>query len=172
MDQMLLLIKTLPHDMIEEIKSKIGISLHNGFWSAWIYNNVTKTLIVELGKLHIIGPYEEQITIIYLLIDLNLVDTLVLRTCYKSCNRSQYGLRIEKMEQLDLTDFSYFVDSIDITKIKNVIIDKEYIDYETDYLNGPCEIATRSQFINQSLLIPSLSYKDALLQHLDYAQVS
>lgn len=164
MDQKNLLIKTLPLDMVEEIKSKIGLRFHNGFWSAWLYNNVKQTLIVELGKLHTIDSYEEQIEAIHLLIDMNLVDTLILRTCFKSFNRLQSGLKIDRVEQLDLSCFSYFLDFIDTRKFKNVIIDRNSIEYETDYLNGPSDFETKSFSVNKCFLKPSRSYKDALLQ--------
>lgn len=48
-----LLFKTLPFDMMEEIKIRFILSFHKGFWSVWLYRKVSETLIVDVGKLHV-----------------------------------------------------------------------------------------------------------------------
>lgn len=127
-----ILLEKLPYDMIEEIEFKVGQSFHHGFWSAWRYDRVTRTLVVELGKLYDACDMEEQITAILLHIDMGLANILVLRSCLK--NSIKYlGKQVDFVEQIDLNIFKNLVDFIDTCKVGKIILDDKSIDYLNDY---------------------------------------
>ena len=45
--------------------------IHNGCYVGWFYKRITKTLIVDVGKIHVYDSDEVQINIILLSINLN-----------------------------------------------------------------------------------------------------
>jgi hypothetical protein len=127
------LLDALPLDLIDEIKTKFVQSLHNSYWSAWLYKKATQTLIVDVGKLYVDDNTGEQTAAILLVIDLGLVNTLTLRTCFLQSHRHNGGPRIDWIEYLKPTDYWYLEDYIDESKIQKKIVDDYTMEYLTNY---------------------------------------
>ena len=125
----------LPLDLKKEIQMKIGLNAQYGFWSSWKYEKDTRTLIVDVGKLHVDDYDGKQTDIILYFIERGLVDTLVLRTCLIKSHQNNGGPRIQCVEQLNPEDYWYLENFIDDKKIKNKVVDKQSTDYMTDYLD-------------------------------------
>jgi len=128
------LILALSNDLQHKIKIKVGQNFHLGMWSAWRYNEDTRTLIVGLGKLHLTLERDQQIEDILLHIDIGLVNILVLQTgikCSIAPHKSGLG-RLHWIQQLDLNLFKNLVDFIDMRKVEKLIIDDESIDSELE----------------------------------------
>ena len=125
----------LPLDLKEEIQMKIGLNAQYGFWSSWMYKKDTRTLIVDVGKLHVNDYDGEQTHIILYFIEQGLVNTLILRTCLIKSHQFNGGPRIEWVEQLNREDYWYLENFIDNKKIRSKVVDNQSTDYITDYLD-------------------------------------
>ena len=140
--------------MMKERITRFIYSVHYDYHSGWLHKRIINTLIVDVCKIHAYDNKEGRTNVILLFINLDFVDTLILRTCFMVSSWFDRGSRVNWVDYPNSRDYWYLEYHIKMSMIKEKLADDYSTKYITDYEGEPNEIFNLMQYCNNTLIYP------------------